>query len=202
MPGSTTMLLTPEEVRAKGKEAELKKPETRVVVDKHLADLTPKQRKYAILCVTHPHLSENARRKMAGYTGGSHTPAGLQQIQGKLGKLLLDIGITERDIAKGIKDGLAANFTKVENVPIRDKDGKVTGHEFKTFEHPDHKTRQRYLDMLIRISGYQVEKTKKVDVTHHLGTSAPVPELRDRQRELAEKMKVNGSYTVEETAAI
>lgn len=201
MSGSTTMLLTPEEVRAKGKEAELKKPETRVVVEKHLADLTPKQRKYAILCVTHPHLSENARRKMAGYEGGVHTPAGLRQIQGKLGALLLEIGITEKDIAKGIKDGLAANFTKIENVPIRGEDGKITGHEFKTFEHPDHKTRQRYLDMLIRISGYQVEKAKKVDVTHHIGDSIQVPELRSRQKELEEKMKVNGSFTIEESIA-
>lgn len=197
---SEAKFLSPEEARSKLRADELKAPEVKDVVDEKLEGFSPRQRKYALLCLTHSHLTEKEKYAMAGYApNGNIAPAGLKKISGKLGELLLEVGITGKDLAEGIRDAMTATKLTFKKVPIYDKNGKVTCYEMREYREPDRKTRDQILQTLIKSGNYLPgPKTKKHEHEHIHKVQQSLPELRQQQKQLKDGIEVDGNFTVEQ----
>lgn len=202
MPDSETKFLSLEEAQSKLRAEELKEPEAKNIINEKLSGFTDRQKKFALLCITHPHLTEKERYAMAGYKpNGDITPAGLKKIEGKLGELLLEVDISTKDLAVGIKAALNATKLIFRKEPVYEKgdSGRILCYKDKEFRVPDQPTRNKMLEMLIKSGNYLPQNTKNVkhDHQHTHTVKQSLPELRERQEQLKEKMEIDGSYTVE-----
>lgn len=189
MPNNT--IPTPEEIETLLKQEDLSKPENAALVNDILTGLTDKEKKYALLSITHPYLSKLEIAQRAGYKSAAN--AG-KKIEGKVGEILLNIGITENDIAKGLKEGLLAEKVTYQRVPIY-TDGKITGHEVKKNIEPDYVTRRAYLELIMK-SNRKYMPGGRLTVKHELPTEVgrSLKQLREREKDL--RKQIPGEFEV------
>lgn len=194
-------LPTPEEIKADLRTADLKKPEKRDTVESILAGLTPKQKKYAILTVTHPHLTDVERQSLSGYSPNSGMAEVLKRVDGKIGELLLAIGITGKDMAMGIRECMMATKPIFRKVPIYKKK-KIVGYEEKKYEVPDNTIRFKTMELLAKTGNYFPAKVVKGDHTvRHSLEDKHVERLRDRERFLSKEVESNAEVVSGQPAA-
>jgi hypothetical protein len=196
------LLPTPEETAATLKGKELKTPDNRDVVERVLDGLTAKQRKYAILCVTHPYLSDVERFELSGYKPSGGGPECLKRIDGKIGELLLAIGVTGRDLAMGIRHCMTATKPLFHKVPIYGKKGRIVRYEEKKFDVPDNTIRFKTVELLAKTGNYFPAKVVKGDHTiKHSLDDRHLQALRDRENFLSKEIESNAEVVSGQPAA-
>jgi len=186
-----------DEIEALVNEQDLSEPSKKKVVDDILSGLTPKQKKLALLTITHPFLSEHERLVRAGYS--PKTSATPKQIQGRIGELLLNVGISEIDIASGLRQGLNAEKVTYGKEPIieKDKEGveKVVGYRTVKRVEPDYATRKAYIELILR-SHRSYMPGGRVTVKHELPREMTQSLKQLREREKALSIEVEADFEV------
>jgi len=183
MPNKT--IPTPEEIETLLKQEDLSQPENAAVVNDILAGLDDRQKRRALLSITHPFLSKSEIARRAGYIAGSHLT---RKIEGKIGEILLNIGITEADIGQGLKDGMMAKRVSYHRIPIVES-GKVVGYEVKKNVEPDYATRRAYLELIMK-SHRKYMPGGRLTVKHELPTEVgrSLKQLRERDKQLTQQI--------------
>ena len=188
----------PQELADNARTKELLKNETfKTQLDK----LTQKQANLAIASIVHAGESKKEILKRAGYSDLKGVRA-FKKIHGKLGKALLNVGVTEADIVRIIRDGMTARKTKTVTSRIKDKDGneKLT-HEVVDCG-PDYKVQKEMMKVVIDLGGYAPTGKLEVSHKHEYSMSKAVDNLIEREKQLmggevdAEFEIVNGEETV------
>lgn len=165
------------------------------------SEMTVKQRDLAIRMLTRTGDQDKiAMVRAAGYQVNEKSRAAgiIKQVSGKLGPLLLSIGITEADLVEKCQELLWA--TKVQFVKINEyKDGKVVGQTLQAVEVPDNTVRQKQLDMIMKLGDYfpaqKFEKKTKLDA--RVTSDIPISQQDILRQNIEIKNAIDTEFTVE-----
>lgn len=165
---------TPEEIAGQERAKEILAEKDTPFLDR-FERLTEKEKHMVLLVLTRPDLPDREKAIMAGYSEKTSACSILKQIEGPLGQILMELSLTEADIARGLMDGLNAMSYNIHHTT--GKDGKVTT---KITETPNWSIRHRYLQTLMKHGSYF--PAEKFDHTHkhQLEEGAAIAKLRQR----------------------
>lgn len=194
----------PEEIYQEKKEKKLRGIEA---FTEELEKLPLKQQNLVIQMLINPTNTMVGHYKAAGYSVGPNSKLHhiFKKVQGKLGKGLLALGVTEADIMKVINEGLKATKTmRVKNVSIDSKGNKTVKNEVVVIG-PDHPMRLKTAEILLKLGDYM--PAGKLNVKHeHEGEVGFVAkmsleerkqkELEFASREIESNYEVQGEGTI------
>lgn len=179
---------TPESLALQESEKQLKADtKLSVVVDQ----LSEKRKRLLIATLAFPDKSDRELLAIAGIRTNQKNI--FKSLDGKLGEVLKEYGVTQADIARKIHGCLNATKVTFKKTPIM-TDGKITGYDNEEIHVPDWSIRKAALEMVCKLGDYFPAKKIKAEIeeTRTLRITREAEVLLTHR----EQIQVGGSFEV------
>lgn len=179
-------MITPEEIRLKQTEQDLKKQSAKV--EDTLASLTEKQRSLVVSLLMDPSQPFEQAGRNAGYKCGKNSRLSeiKRNIDGKLGPLFFELGVTAVDIVRVIHNCLNAENHTPKIKKYYEK-GKVVREELEIVSTPDLRLQLQAAKLMCTLGNFFPAQKHKVE--HELKdsfTPKTTDQLKRREQHLNE----------------
>ena len=193
---------TPQEMAAAQKQNELLSDKNTPFIQRY-DKLTEKQKKLMMLVLTRPDLADIEKVKEAGYNVTTTTKASgfLKKISGSLGDALLQLSVTEGDLARTIQENLKAMEHHVYRYKTKDDDGKVS-YKTEIVETPNYEVRLRTVALLMKHGNYFPAQKVKGEFVHTFTQQTAAVALLKKRNETIEDGSIPADYEVMDEAGI
>ena len=188
----------PEDFETKEKKEKLLKNED---FKKTLEEMPEKRAALVMATLLNPTASKFELAKKAGYKPYDASAADklFKKIDGKLGKGLLQIGITEADLLSTLHESLKAEKPILINTKTTAPDGTVTVSK-KIVGVPDHNVRLKTTEMIMKLGDYFPDQKIKIDktTTHNVkfAEKMSLKQLKAKEIELQQSEEIEADYEV------
>lgn len=194
--GEQMSIPLPEDFETKAKKEKLLKNDD---FKKTLEAMPEKRAALVMATLLNPTADKRELMKKAGYSPNTPSTQMFKEIDGKLGKGLLQLGITEADLLKTLHESLKAEKVVFISKKTTAPDGTVTIVK-EVLGVPDHNIRLKTTEMLMKLGDYFPDQKIKIDKTttheHKFAEQMSLKDLKAKEIELKSEQEVNADYEV------